>query len=70
MRYKAKYDDNGVLTVQPIIKRVKNKNGGYDVIVHAPSLKLINKFQEEQERKQNGQWLLYKIQVRVNDQKV
>ena len=54
MRYKAKYDDNGVLTVQPIIKRVKNKNGGYDVIVHAPSLKLINKFQEEQERKQNG----------------
>ena len=54
MEFKAKIE-NGVPVVQAITERIKNKNGGWDVVIHAPSLKLMNKFGKEQDGKRNLQ---------------
>ena len=34
---------NGKPVVQAIVERKKNDKGGYDVVVHAPSVSLISK---------------------------
>lgn len=41
------------IEIKAIAEKRKNKNGGVDVIVHAPSLELINKFRKEQNGKRN-----------------
>jgi hypothetical protein len=58
MNFKAKIV-NGKPVVQTKVERKRNKNGGWDVIVHAPSLKIINKFEE---RNENGKRNLQPIQ--------
>ncbi len=41
MEFKARVNGESV-TVNAKVERIKNDQGGYDVIVHAPSLELIN----------------------------
>ena len=45
IEFKAKMID-GKPVIQAKCERIPNKNGGYDVVVHAPSLQLINEFKE------------------------
>jgi len=50
MRFKARIV-NGLPVVLAEALRTKNKNGGYDITIQAPSLQLINDFIE---RNKNG----------------
>jgi hypothetical protein len=46
MEFKAKMV-GGKPVVEAVIERKINKDGGYDIIVHAPSLAIINKLGKE-----------------------
>jgi len=58
MQYKAKIV-NGLPVILAEALRTKNKNGGYDITIQAPSLQLINDFIE---RNKNGKRDLQQIQ--------
>ena len=45
LNWPAKIVD-GVLVITPISEEFKNENGGTDIILKMPSLRLINKFKE------------------------
>ncbi len=37
-------DGKEILVIDPIVEEIKRPDGGQDVIVHVPSLELINQF--------------------------
>lgn len=60
MEYKCKMVD-GQPVIQAVVEKRKNANGGVDVIIHAPSLRLISEFKEKIRKEQNGLGDLSKI---------
>lgn len=46
LNWPAKVVD-GVLVIEPICEEIPNENGGQDVIVKVPSLRLLNTFKNE-----------------------